>query len=107
METLPELPSLVPSDFGDSYNVFVDVLSALSSRSYINPLHVLHVTNMTSRRKDGHSSIYYTSPPASIRKQDCSHWCLPGVPDSWNELLYALFLKHESSNSSSLLRTTV
>jgi hypothetical protein len=20
---------------------------------------------------------------------DCSHWCLPGVPDSWNELLYA------------------
>ncbi|CAD5331009.1 unnamed protein product [Arabidopsis thaliana] len=21
--------------------------------------------------------------------QDCSHWCLPGVPDSWNEILYA------------------
>ncbi|KAK9922706.1 hypothetical protein M0R45_031158 [Rubus argutus] len=20
---------------------------------------------------------------------DCSHWCLPGLPDTWNDLLYA------------------
>ncbi|CAN1151658.1 Protein trichome birefringence-like 10 [Linum perenne] len=56
---------------------------------------------MTARRKDGHSSLYYlSSQPAPLRKQDCSHWCLPGVPDSWNELVYALFLKREAILSS-------
>ncbi|KAL5982566.1 hypothetical protein ACLOJK_016640 [Asimina triloba] len=29
---------------------------------------------------------------------DCSHWCLPGVPDAWNELLYILFLRREKSH---------
>ena len=60
-----------------------------------NTLGVLNVTSMTTRRKDGHPSIYKKWPenePAS-HHQDCSHWCLPGVPDSWNELLYAIFLK--------------
>lgn len=63
-------------------------------------LDVLNVTNMTSRRKDGHSSLYYLGPkvgPAPLHRQDCSHWCLPGVPDTWNELLYALFLKREAT----------
>ncbi|KAM0902155.1 hypothetical protein ACQ4PT_019484 [Festuca glaucescens] len=27
--------------------------------------------------------------------EDCSHWCLPGVPDTWNELLYALFMRRQ------------
>ncbi|PPD70897.1 hypothetical protein GOBAR_DD32223 [Gossypium barbadense] len=30
---------------------------------------------------------------AAGRVQDCSHWCLPGVPDTWNELLYASLVK--------------
>lgn len=53
---------------------------------------LLNITFLSQLRKDGHSSVYYLgdgSGPASIRRQDCSHWCLPGVPDTWNELLYA------------------
>ncbi|CAN0856568.1 Protein trichome birefringence-like 11 [Linum grandiflorum] len=62
---------------------------------------LLNITGMTARRKDGHSSLYYlSSQPAPLRKQDCSHWCLPGVPDSWNELVYALFLKREATLSA-------
>ncbi|KAJ1396052.1 PMR5 N-terminal domain [Sesbania bispinosa] len=30
-----------------------------------------------------------------LRFQDCSHWCLPGVPDTWNEILYAELLMRE------------
>ncbi|KAF4366152.1 hypothetical protein F8388_014870 [Cannabis sativa] len=30
---------------------------------------------------------------AAVHSQDCSHWCLPGVPDTWNELLYVSLLK--------------
>ena len=109
METLPELgSSLVPPQTWDHYNIFGDALSAQSNKSVLGTLDILNITIMTSRRKDGHSSLYYLGPklgPAPHHRQDCSHWCLPGVPDAWNELLYALFLKREisrdwNSNSS-------
>ncbi|CAN6206309.1 unnamed protein product [Urochloa humidicola] len=57
-------------------------------------LHVLNVTLMTAQRRDGHPSVYNEAVPSSgQRMADCSHWCLPGVPDAWNELLYALIIR--------------
>lgn len=57
------------------------------------PVILLNVTRLTNFRKDGHPSIYGKNHTAarkvSTRRQDCSHWCLPGVPDAWNELIYA------------------
>lgn len=57
------------------------------------PVILLNVTRLTNFRKDGHPSIYGNIPTEgqklSASKQDCSHWCLPGVPDAWNELIYA------------------
>ncbi|KAK1395205.1 protein trichome birefringence-like 10 [Heracleum sosnowskyi] len=101
METLPELDaSFNPSNIRSSYSALVDAISAHSNKSNENPIDVLYITNMTSRRKDGHSSIYQSNPPAALNRQDCSHWCLPGVPDAWNELLYALFMKRETSHSA-------
>ncbi|KAJ3671371.1 hypothetical protein LUZ60_007450 [Juncus effusus] len=52
---------------------------------------VLNVTYMTEFRKDGHPSKY-REPGFPSSPEDCSHWCLPGVPDAWNELLYANLL---------------
>ncbi|KAL8515307.1 hypothetical protein ACS0TY_014142 [Phlomoides rotata] len=98
LETLPELgsSSLVPSHTWTKYNIFNQVLTSYLNLSNARLLDVLNITHMTSRRKDGHSSLYYLGPkvgPAPIHRQDCSHWCLPGVPDAWNEILYALVLK--------------
>ncbi|KAL3626231.1 Protein trichome birefringence-like 10 [Castilleja foliolosa] len=102
-ETLPELGStIVPSNTWTKYNIFAQLIA---SHSHSRALDVLNITHMTSRRKDGHSSLYYLGPKAglaSIHKQDCSHWCLPGVPDAWNELLYALVLKREVVRKSNL-----
>ncbi|KAK4478039.1 hypothetical protein RD792_017304 [Penstemon davidsonii] len=98
LETLPELgSSLVPSHLWTKYSILAQVISSHSNVSHSRALDVLNITHMTSRRKDGHSSLYYLGPKgrAPIHRQDCSHWCLPGVPDTWNELLYAIFLKHE------------
>ncbi|KAM3379198.1 hypothetical protein P3S68_011612 [Capsicum galapagoense] len=58
----------------------------------------LNITRMTDYRKDGHPSIYRKpnltdkERRSQWRYQDCSHCCLPGVPDAWNELLYAELL---------------
>uniref|UniRef100_A0A1J3GMJ3 Protein trichome birefringence-like 5 n=1 Tax=Noccaea caerulescens TaxID=107243 RepID=A0A1J3GMJ3_NOCCA len=60
------------------------------------PVILLNVTKMTNFRKDGHPSIYGKNntdgKKVSTRRQDCSHWCLPGVPDVWNHLIYASLL---------------
>ncbi|XP_071694012.1 protein trichome birefringence-like 2 [Rutidosis leptorrhynchoides] len=63
------------------------------------PVIYLNISRLTDYRKDGHPSIYRTKynilkeQNSTEHAQDCSHWCLPGVPDSWNELLYASLLK--------------
>lgn len=103
-EKLPDLgPNMVPSHTWTKYDIFSQVFTNVSD---LRSMDVLNITLMTSMRKDGHSSLYYLPKPlgpAPFHRQDCSHWCLPGIPDTWNELLYALVLKHEvtrSSNSS-------
>ncbi|KAM0883860.1 hypothetical protein ACQ4PT_031355 [Festuca glaucescens] len=62
------------------------------------PVAYLNITRMTDYRKEGHPSIYRKQKLSEEERkapelyQDCSHWCLPGVPDSWNEVLYAKIL---------------
>ncbi|KAM3360448.1 protein trichome birefringence-like 39 [Capsicum galapagoense] len=66
---------------GESYPgqpVIKEVLSSMN-KSVI----LLDITLLTALRKDGHPSIYGTSG-----QLDCSHWCVAGVPDTWNSLLY-------------------
>ncbi|KDP21475.1 hypothetical protein JCGZ_21946 [Jatropha curcas] len=99
LEKLPDLGSLPSSLLDYRFKILFDLLLEHSNDSLVMNLDLLNVTNMAARRKDGHASLYYLEPgigPASLHRQDCSHWCLPGVPDSWNILLYALFLKRES-----------
>ncbi|KAI3877240.1 hypothetical protein MKX03_016044 [Papaver bracteatum] len=73
--------------------ILEDVLGEMKS-------HVLYlnVSKLTYYRVDGHPSVYAKNYSVQERiialdHQDCSHWCLPGVPDTWNELLYASLLK--------------
>ncbi|GFZ21236.1 trichome birefringence-like protein [Actinidia rufa] len=60
------------------------------------PVIYLNISRLTDYRKDGHPSIYrkeYKTRKEQIaaeHSQDCSHWCLPGVPDTWNQLLSTL-----------------
>lgn len=67
------------------------------------PVKLLNVTRLTNFRKDGHPSIYgknRVEKKVSRNKEDCSHWCLPGVPDAWNELIYATLVFQQTSSSS-------
>ncbi|XAR61214.1 hypothetical protein NMG60_11034853 [Bertholletia excelsa] len=111
LATLPELSSLpISSQTWVYLKIVADVLSKLADKSAVKQMDLLNVTYMSSLRKDGHSSLYYLGPengPASIHRQDCSHWCLPGVPDSWNELLYSLFLKWEYNHARNLTKVSL
>lgn len=60
------------------------------------PIVLLNITQLSSYRRDAHTSIYkkqwhpltaeQVANPASYA--DCVHWCLPGLQDTWNELLF-------------------
>lgn len=85
--------------YPDKMKVLEKVLRGMKTRvSYLN------ITRLTDFRKDGHPSIYrkkhYSEEErrSPLHFQDCSHWCLPGVPDSWNEILYAQLLVKEYQN---------
>ncbi|MED6211969.1 hypothetical protein PIB30_078640 [Stylosanthes scabra] len=62
---------------------------------------ILNITQLSEYRKEAHPSIYRKQWEPLTQKQiqdpnsyaDCIHWCLPGVPDVWNEILYAYILQ--------------
>ncbi|KAL2935199.1 Protein trichome birefringence-like 6 [Bienertia sinuspersici] len=63
------------------------------------PVTFLNVTGLSSYRIDGHPSKYGKSPrKKGSSVEDCSHWCLPGVPDAWNELIYHHLLSTQQKN---------
>ncbi|CAO2824215.1 unnamed protein product [Amaranthus hypochondriacus] len=108
-KTTPDLETPYMPQYWDHYNLLNDALSNHANKTHASKVTLLNVTYMTLQRRDGHSSLYYVGPiPAPLHRQDCSHWCLPGVPDTWNELLYAVFLRqqlHQSKNFSMVSRT--
>ncbi|CAK7325240.1 unnamed protein product [Dovyalis caffra] len=60
------------------------------------PVYLQDITAMSALRRDGHPSVFRRAMTQEERQHprgfssDCSHWCLPGVPDIWNEMLNAL-----------------
>ncbi|KAG5095442.1 hypothetical protein JHK84_051030 [Glycine max] len=76
-------------------HVVENVIDDLKARG-LN-VQMLNITQLSEYRKEGHPSIYRKQWDALTQEQianpnsyaDCIHWCLPGVPDVWNELLYA------------------
>nr|XP_043614305.1 protein trichome birefringence-like 34 [Erigeron canadensis] len=60
-------------------------------------LQLINITQLTQQRKDAHPTVHRRlwrpvtdeQKKGPQRSSDCTHWCLPGVPDIWNELLLA------------------
>ncbi|XP_039154904.1 protein trichome birefringence-like 34 [Eucalyptus grandis] len=80
--------------------VLQKALNKLSKRG-LN-VQMLNITQLSEYRKDAHVSIYKGQAKNLTQHQianpatyaDCFHWCLPGLPDVWNELLYAYILQN-------------
>ncbi|KAJ8898994.1 hypothetical protein K2173_008497 [Erythroxylum novogranatense] len=62
------------------------------------PVTFINITQLSEYRIDAHSSIYTEAGGKLLTEDqkadplhhaDCIHWCLPGVPDTWNQILLA------------------
>ncbi|KAL8128800.1 hypothetical protein V2J09_017955 [Rumex salicifolius] len=87
-------------DIVESYPLKMKIVEEVIQQQMRVPVVLLNVTRLTNFRKDGHPSIYGKNATAGVRvsrrKEDCSHWCLPGIPDAWNELIYATLVYRQT-----------
>ncbi|KAJ9168730.1 hypothetical protein P3X46_020223 [Hevea brasiliensis] len=81
-EAEPLSGSAYPGGAPPAVAVLNKVLSTIEK-----PVYLLDITTLSQLRKDAHPSIYGEGSGT-----DCSHWCLPGLPDTWNQLLYAALI---------------
>ncbi|CAK7352412.1 unnamed protein product [Dovyalis caffra] len=58
---------------------------------------LLDITALSQLRDEGHISQYSITAVKGVH--DCLHWCLPGVPDTWNEILFARLSATSVNNS--------
>ncbi|XP_057523269.1 protein trichome birefringence-like 33 [Amaranthus tricolor] len=79
----------------NAHESIMQVVDEEISKSRV-PISFLNITRLSSYRKEAHTQIYKKpwSPltPEQLANPksyaDCMHWCLPGLQDTWNELLF-------------------
>ncbi|CAA7046177.1 unnamed protein product [Microthlaspi erraticum] len=86
--------SLNRSHVTEHSRVLKKVLMSMKYRVYLHD-----ITTMSAYRRDGHPSVFKRAMREEEKhhrvaghSSDCSHWCLPGVPDIWNEMLSSIIL---------------
>ncbi|ONK77392.1 uncharacterized protein A4U43_C02F6060 [Asparagus officinalis] len=57
-------------------------------------LRFMDVTELSGYRNDGHAGKYGRKVRMKNVAEDCVHWCMPGIVDIWNEVLFEM-LKRE------------
>lgn len=91
--------SSTPLNVGTDWRLFHIALNVTQSMKI--GVHFMNITSLSEYRKEAHTSIYTTrqgklltneEKKNSLKFADCIHWCLPGVPDTWNELIYTRIL---------------
>ncbi|KAK9061059.1 hypothetical protein SSX86_018239 [Deinandra increscens subsp. villosa] len=94
-ETSPILNTSMPLNVGTDWRLFYAATDVI--RSMKLPVHFLNITSLSEYRKDAHTSVYTIRQGKMLTDEqkadpntfaDCIHWCLPGLPDTWNEFLY-------------------
>ncbi|PUZ55841.1 hypothetical protein GQ55_5G244500 [Panicum hallii var. hallii] len=71
------------------------------------PVTYLNITHLSELRIDAHPSVYTITREGKLLSTeqqqqpltyaDCSHWCLPGLPDTWNMLLLDSLMRPPSN----------
>ncbi|KAI3757845.1 hypothetical protein L6452_05388 [Arctium lappa] len=94
-ETTPILNMSTPPNVGTDRRLFTVATNAIKSIKL--PVHFLNITTLSEYRKDAHTSVYTIRQGKLLTDEqkadpiiyaDCIHWCLPGLPDTWNEFIY-------------------
>ncbi|XP_042394248.1 protein trichome birefringence-like 28 [Zingiber officinale] len=107
-ETTP-LRNMTGIFVGTDMRMFEQAKRAARSTARV-PVTFVDITTMSEFRKDAHTSVYTTRQGAVMTPEqqadpavyaDCLHWCVPGLPDVWNQILYAKIISRGGAAASS------
>ncbi|KAK9913746.1 hypothetical protein M0R45_037555 [Rubus argutus] len=96
LETTPILNRTTPLEVGTDRRLYV--ISSNITKSMTVPVYFVDITSLSEFRKDAHTSVHTIRQGKMLTPEqqadpetyaDCIHWCLPGLPDTWNEFLYS------------------
>ncbi|KAI3942691.1 hypothetical protein MKW92_011723 [Papaver armeniacum] len=74
-------------------NIQVKVLESIKNKPEVGKIfEILDITKAMMMRPDGHPGLHWNNQYMKAHS-DCTHWCLPGPIDVWNDLLMAVLLK--------------
>ncbi|XP_008813322.2 protein trichome birefringence-like 12 isoform X2 [Phoenix dactylifera] len=70
-----------------------EVNSLVQQAVFGTDIKLLNLTHLSEFRADAHPAVWLGKKDAvAIWGQDCMHWCLPGLPDIWVDVLAAQIL---------------
>uniref|UniRef100_A0ACD5U4R1 Uncharacterized protein n=2 Tax=Avena sativa TaxID=4498 RepID=A0ACD5U4R1_AVESA len=99
-ETQPALNYNKTLELGTDWDLFSASNEVTKAMKKV-PVHFINITALSEIRKDAHTSVHTLRQGKLLTKEqqanprkfaDCIHWCLPGVPDTWNEFIYGHIL---------------
>jgi len=109
METLPITNRSASLDVGTDWRLYAGAQEVLPTLRRV-PVHFVDITALSELRKDAHTSVHTLRQGKLLTPEqqadpktyaDCIHWCLPGLPDTWNHFLYAHIISPSPPSSSS------
>ena len=111
METLPIANRSASLDVGTDWRLYAGAQEVLPTLRRV-PVHFVDITALSELRKDAHTSVHTLRQGKLLTPEqqadpktyaDCIHWCLPGLPDTWNHFIYAQIVSSSSSSDASSL----
>ncbi|KAL8162645.1 hypothetical protein V2J09_014134 [Rumex salicifolius] len=103
-ETMPVLNMTAPLEVGTDHRFFEVAHNVTQSTKRV-PVSFVNITALSEYRKDAHTSVFTIRQGKLLTPEqqadpnnfaDCIHWCLPGLPDTWNEFLYTRIISRSS-----------
>ncbi|WVZ67181.1 hypothetical protein U9M48_016298 [Paspalum notatum var. saurae] len=98
-----------PLNIGTDWRLHGVARGVLARYLHRVPVHFVDITALSELRKDAHTSVHTLRQGKLLTPEqqadpkayaDCIHWCLPGLPDTWNHFLYAHIISLPASPSS-------
>ncbi|RLN36361.1 protein trichome birefringence-like 28 [Panicum miliaceum] len=108
METQPIVNRTAPLNIGTDWRLHGVARGVLARYLHRVPVHFVDITGLSELRKDAHTSVHTLRQGKLLTPEqqadpktyaDCIHWCLPGLPDTWNHFIYAQIVSSSSSSS--------
>ncbi|KAF3786516.1 ESKIMO 1 protein [Nymphaea thermarum] len=95
LDTMPIVKNISHLEVGTDQRLLVVAMYVTPSMKV--PVFFVNLTTLSEYQKDAHTSVYTIRQDKLLNPEqkadpetyaDCIHWCLLGLPDTWNDVIW-------------------